>query len=57
MAFSYQLGQAVMRLSQTEPQITGKIPLGKVAAGGTDMLQQPEPDVIFNKFPVHGLNS
>ena len=29
MAFFYQLGQAVMRLSQAEPQITGKIPLGK----------------------------
>ena len=29
MAFFYQLGQAVMRLSQTDPQRTGEIPLGK----------------------------
>jgi hypothetical protein len=31
MAFFYQLGQAVIRLSQAEPQITGKIPLGRKA--------------------------
>ena len=46
-----------MRLSQADPQITGKIPLGKVAARRADMLQQPEPDIIFYEFPVHGLNS
>ena len=46
-----------MRLSQAEPQRTGKIPLGKVAAGGADLLQQPEPDIIFIKIPVHGVNS
>jgi hypothetical protein len=31
IAFLYQIGQAVMRLSQTKPQMSGKIALGKVA--------------------------